>query len=116
MFFSNYYSVEKIMNFLTTSKKYSTSMKYTFFILLSHSRQHCSEVMALTWNDIDFQKGFINVNKAAAYSTEKKVHIKSTKNNTHRKVHINSETLAELKKMERITNAIIKNEKSIYEK
>ncbi|MBL3731665.1 site-specific integrase [Lysinibacillus sp. HST-98] len=121
VFFSNYYSIEEIMNFLAASKNYCTEKQHIFFLVLAHSGIRRGEAMALTWNDIDFQKRLIHVNKAAAYSTEKKLHIKDTKNYMHRKVRIDSETLGELQKWKasqerllKMKNQYVKNNREQY--
>lgn len=108
VFFSNHYNIEELMNFLTASKKYCSEMKHIFFLLLAHSGLRRGEAMALTWNDIDFEKRLIHVNKAAAYSTAKKLHIKETKNYMHRKVCIDSETMEYLQKWKASQERLLK--------
>lgn len=121
VFFSNHYNIEELMNFLATSKKYCTEKEHIFFLLLAHSGLRRGEAMALTWNDIDFQNRLIRVNKAAAYSTEKGLHIKDTKNYIHRKVPIDTDTLEELQKWKTsqkhalyTKNQYVKNDREQY--
>ena len=96
VFFSNYYELEDLMKFLSASKEYCPEKHHIFWLLLAHSGLRRGEAIALKWSDIDFETRLIRVNKAAAYSTEKKLHIKTTKNRINRKVRLNRDTLNEL--------------------
>lgn len=97
VFFSNYYNIEELMTFLSFTKKHFSKKIYTFFLLLSHSGLRRGEAFALRWSDIDFDKKVIHVNKSVAYSTEKKLHLKSTKNYESRIVPMAEDTMDELK-------------------
>ncbi|MBD8522743.1 tyrosine-type recombinase/integrase [Lysinibacillus fusiformis] len=97
VFFSNYYNIEELMKFLSYTKQHSPQKVYTFFLLLAHSGLRRGEAFALRWNDIDFEKRIIKVNKSVGYSSEKNLHLKSTKNHESRKVPIDKNTLEKLK-------------------
>lgn len=97
VFFSNYYNIDELMQFLAYTKKYCTKKVHTFFLLLAHSGLRRGEAFALKWSDIDFDKKVIRVNKSVAYSTEKKLHLKATKNHESRKVPVDQDTMDELK-------------------
>ena len=97
VFFSNYYNIEELMEFLSFTKKHCNQKIHTFFLLLAHSGLRRGEAFALRWSDINFNKKTISVNKSVAYSTEKKLHLKSTKNHESRKVPMDQDTMDELK-------------------
>ncbi|MBD8032920.1 tyrosine-type recombinase/integrase [Solibacillus merdavium] len=97
VFFANYYTLGELKEFLSFSKMHCPQMKNMFFVLLAHTGLRRGEAIALRWDDIDFDKKIIRVNKSAAYSNEKKLHIKETKNYLSRKVNIDDGTLSELK-------------------
>ena len=97
VFFSNYYNAEELMKFLSYTKQFCPLRIHTFFILLAHSGLRRGEAFALKWSDIDFEKKIIHVTKSVAYSTEKKLHLKSTKNHESRKVPMDQDTLDQLK-------------------
>lgn len=63
-----------------STKTLSTQFK-VFFILALFGGCRRGELIALTWSDIDFDNNTIDINKSAAY-VNKKVLIKSTKNNS----------------------------------
>lgn len=98
VFFSNYYTSDELKQFLSFSKIHCQPMKNTFFMLLAYTGLRRGEAIALRWEDIDFDKKLIRVNKSAAYSNEKKLHIKETKNYLTRKVNVDDETLEDLKR------------------
>ena len=121
VFFSNYYSIEDLMKFLTFSKTHCPALQHTFFSLLAHTGLRRGEAMAIHWDVIDFKNKLIRVNKAAAYSTENKLHIKTTKNRVARKVNIDEETFKELKEWKctqqlqlRMKNQHIKSDNQQY--
>ena len=75
----------------------------TFFIFLFYTGMRKGEVQALTWNDIDFEKNEIIVNKTLSVKVKKKLNnfdktpnfkVTSTKNNINRKIKM-SKTLRE---------------------
>ena len=66
-----------------------------FFYTLYYTGMRKSEIQALTWNDIDFNKNEIIVNKIISVKTTEKYKITSTKNNLNRKIKM-SKTLREV--------------------
>lgn len=63
-----------------------------FFYTLYYTGMRKSEIQALTWNDIDFNKNEIIVNKIISVKTSDKFKITSTKNNLNRRIKM-SKTL-----------------------
>lgn len=70
----------------------SDIMWKTLFILLYYTGMRKGEVLALTWEDIDFNKEIISVNKNLYSKIKGKVKITKTKNKQNRKVKM-SKTL-----------------------
>lgn len=66
-----------------------------FFYTLYYTGMRKSEIQALTWNDIDFNKSEIIVNKIISVKTKEKFKITSTKNNLNRKIKM-SKTLKDI--------------------
>lgn len=64
----------------------------TFFMFLYYTGMRKGEVIALTWNDIDFNNNLIIVNKTLYTKIKGKITTTSTKNNKNRKIKI-SKTL-----------------------
>lgn len=57
-----------------------------YFTVASYSGARRGELLALTWNDIDFNKSTININKAAARSKQDKVFIKPPKSESGNRI------------------------------
>lgn len=73
----------------------------TFFIFLFYTGMRKGEIQALTWNDIDFDKKEITVNKTLSIKTQEEYKITTTKNYINRKVKMSKiliEVLLEHKK------------------
>lgn len=87
--------VEKLIEILQTE-----CLKYQAIILLAlDSGCRRGELTGLTWNDIDFKKSTININKVTQYVTGYGIFEKSTKSDTsNRIVYITPTTLQVLKK------------------
>ena len=64
----------------------------TFFIFLYYTGMRKGEVQALNWNDINFDKNEITVNKKLSVKTKDHYKITSTKNYINRKIKM-SKTL-----------------------
>ncbi len=58
-----------------------------FFRLLAFSGSRKSELLALTWNDINFTRNEIRINKALARGKNSRLYIKTTKT---KKIHSNN--------------------------
>jgi len=84
-----YISLEEFNQFI---KVINEPLWNTFFYTLYYTGMRKSEIQALTWNDIDFNKSEIIVNKIISVKTSDKFKITSTKNNLNRKIKM-SKTL-----------------------
>lgn len=69
----------------------------TFFIFLYYTGMRKGEVQALNWNDIDFDKKLIIVNKTLSVKTKMTFKITSTKNNINRIIKMNTTLIETLK-------------------
>lgn len=66
----------------------------TFFIFAYYTGCRRGEIIALTWNDINFENNDISINKTLYEEIKRKTYITSTKNNLNRKIKM-SKTLRE---------------------
>lgn len=79
--------------------KYEKGLKdYVLFKTLAYTGLRIGELIALTWQDIDFIKGTINVNKTVSIGYHNKVIITDGKTeSSNRTVTLDKETIQELK-------------------
>ncbi len=75
----NFYTKEELIQFLNCAKDYGNYQAFTFFRLLAFSGSRKSELLALTWNDINFTRNEIRINKALARGKNSRLYIKTTK-------------------------------------
>lgn len=61
-----FYSKDELTKFLTIVEKNYDLQIYLTFRLLAYTGARISEILALTWNDIDFNESKININKTLA--------------------------------------------------
>lgn len=61
----NYYTKAELELFLQTAKDICTPKMYALFRLLAFSGARIGEVLALNWQDIDFEHSTIHINKTA---------------------------------------------------
>ena len=66
--FDDYYNKEELETFLNDCKASKSIKIFTFFRVLSYSGMRKEEILALTWEDIDFHKNTISINKALKLS------------------------------------------------
>lgn len=78
----------------------STNYKaFAFLFILSHTGLRKGELSALTWNNVDFDKGFLYIKKAVTRDTDNHLIIGKTKNvYSVRQVPIGERTIEVLKK------------------
>lgn len=95
------YSPEEVTELIQVLKK--ESLKYQAVILLAlDSGIRRGELTGLTWEDVDFNNGVINVNKVTQYTKERGIFEKETKTPTSdRKIYISNTTLNILKKFKK---------------
>lgn len=79
---------------------------FTFIWLLLHTGLRKGEMLALRWQDINYENHYINVRNAATRNLQNRLVIGPTKNkSSKRKVPVDQETLQILKRWERIARA-----------
>ncbi|MGE7185706.1 tyrosine-type recombinase/integrase [Peribacillus sp. NPDC006672] len=93
-----FYTKEELKYFFECLQQVEKPIWITFFRLLAFTGGRKGEILALTWDDIDFVSGTININKTLV-RIKGKHGIQSPKTNTsNRVIGIDLETLAILKK------------------
>lgn len=92
----NFYTREQLNEFLCCLKKENNPKIYTLFRLLAYSGMRKGEALALNWNDIDFKKDEIRINKAVSRGKDNKLYLKTTKTGTTRTIKMDKETMLTL--------------------
>lgn len=92
-----YYTREQLIEFLNAAKSFGKVKYHTFFRLLAYTGMRKGEAFALLWEDIDFNKNTININKAIGYSKKKGLYVKSTKTGDTRIISVDQQTMDILK-------------------
>lgn len=95
----NYYTRDELRKFLEYAEKHEKYKFYVLFRLLAFSGMRKSEALALTWNDINFDKSQITINKTLISTPKVEVSTPKTKN-SNRIVFIDKKTLSILKEWE----------------
>lgn len=93
----NFYTKEQLLKFLECMKQESNFKAYTLFSLLAYSGMRKGEALALIWEDIDFKKNEIRINKALARGKNNVLYIKPTKTGTSRTIKMDTATMSILK-------------------
>lgn len=89
----NYYTRDELRKFLEYAEKHEKYKVYVLFRLLAFSGMRKSEALALTWNDISFDKARITINKTLILTPKVEVSTPKTKN-SNRIVFIDKKTLS----------------------
>ena len=92
----NYYTRDELRKFLEYAEKHEKYKFYVLFRLLAFSGMRKSEALALTWNNINFDKAQITINKTLILTPQVEVSTPKTKN-SNRIVFIDKKTLSILK-------------------
>ena len=92
----NYYTRDELKTFLEYAEKHEKHKIYVLFRLLAFSGMRKSEALALTWNDIDFEKAQITINKTIILVSKVKVTTPKTKS-SNRTVFIDKKTVSILR-------------------
>ncbi|MGZ0086915.1 tyrosine-type recombinase/integrase [Caldibacillus thermoamylovorans] len=66
----HYWEKEHVQRFLKTIIETDKMVYYYFFKTLIYTGMRKGEAMALQWEDIDFEKGEISINKTLTYHLE----------------------------------------------
>lgn len=72
-------SVQEQKDFIERTKK---TANYNFFAFALQTGMRVSEILALTWDDVDFEQNTISVNKTLFRDTDKEIKIGSPKSKT----------------------------------
>lgn len=92
----NYYTRDELKTFLEYAEKHENYKIYVLFRLLAFSGMRKSEALALTWNDINFDKAQITINKTIILVSKVKVTTPKTKS-SNRTVFIDKKTVSILR-------------------
>lgn len=93
-----YYTKDELLHFLDITKTNYDTGTYMVFRLLAFTGARIGEVLALNWQDIDFNKGTVNINKTLAVGLDNKVIIQDPKTlDSNRVITIDPITLQELR-------------------
>lgn len=96
---NNFYSKPELNLFLNRSKASANPVFYPFFRLLAYSGIRSGEIMALTWNDLDFIENKLSISKTVVHDATRGVNLitnPKTKKST-RTIFLDEETMCALK-------------------
>lgn len=82
----NYYTKEELIAFLDHLEKSNNPKWYTMFRLLAFSGCRKGELLALTWEDLDFNKGTLNISKTLALGLDNRLLIQTPKTKKSKRV------------------------------
>ncbi|MEK3976225.1 site-specific integrase [Psychrobacillus sp. FSL K6-1267] len=89
----NFYTKEQLNKFLQCMEQESNFKAYALFRLLAYSGIRKGEALALNWDDINFSKNEIRINKALSKGKENKLLIGSTKTGVTLNLKMDSTTM-----------------------
>lgn len=90
------WSIDDVNLFLEVTK---SSKLYILYVLALSTGARRGELLALTWDDIDLDKGTVTISKSVKYSGISKLHVSTTKTeNSLRTINIPEKTIIELRK------------------
>lgn len=99
--FDDFYNKEELETFLKDCKAFKSTKVFTFFRVLAYSGMRKEEILALTWDDIDFKKNTISINKALKMGLNNRLYVDTTKTvNSIRTINMDSQTMHYLKEWE----------------
>lgn len=97
-----YYNNSELAEFLEIAQKEWEKTMYLIFRVLAYSGARISEVLALTWEDIDFKNNTISINKTLAKGIDRKIIVQEPKTQSSiRVIELDPETIALLKELQR---------------
>lgn len=96
--FENFYEREQLIKLLQSFEQQDNLMVYTIFHVLSYSGMRKGEVLALTWNDINFERSEIRINKAISHGKDCQLYLKTTKNGVVRTIKMDETSMSLLLK------------------
>lgn len=90
----NYYNMQQLEIFLNTIEKNERMKVYVLFRLLAFTGARKGEVLALTWDDINFKEKTIRFNKTLAKTEESTRHVQTPKTaQSKRVISVDDKTL-----------------------
>ena len=96
--FDDYYNKEELETFLNDCKASKSTKIFTFFRVLAYSGMRKEEILALTWEDIDFHKNTISINKALKMGLKNRLYVDTTQTaDSVRVLNMDSQTMNYLK-------------------
>lgn len=99
----NFYSKQQLEQFLKTAKAFMPFQIYAFFRLLAYSGMRKGEILALTWEDINFKEQNVRINKTVSSGLEYLEEITSPKSEASiRTIVMDEATLAILKQWQQM--------------
>ena len=101
--FDDYYNKEELETFLNDCKASKSIKIFTFFRVLSYSGMRKEEILALTWEDIDFHKNTISINKALKMGLKNRLYVDTTKTaDSVRVLNMDSQTMNYLREWKQV--------------
>lgn len=101
--FDDYYNKEELETFLNDCKACKPIKIFTFFRVLAYSGMRKEEILALTWNDIDFHKNTISINKALKMGLKNRLYVDITKTaDSVRVLNMDSQTMNYLREWKKV--------------
>lgn len=94
----NYWKKEEVKKFLAITKKELSLRDHTLFHLLIYTGARKGELLALKWDDINFETGFIRLTKTLFHNEGKFIFQTSKTKESKRLISLDTKTLSLLKK------------------
>lgn len=101
---------DELKHLLACAQEYFDPLWYTFFLLLAHTGLRRAESLALTWDDINFNKKTLTVNKALSKNIEGVYTVSYPKSKTsNRTISIDDILIMQLKTWKKLKDKDISN-------
>ncbi|MGE6833663.1 tyrosine-type recombinase/integrase [Priestia megaterium] len=94
----NYWKKDEVKRFLSITKEELSLRDYTLFHLLIYTGARKGELLALKWDDINFETGFIRLTKTLFHNEGKFIFQTSKTKESRRLISLDTKTLSLLKK------------------
>lgn len=90
----NFYTKEELNRLLSLMKEETNRKAYVTIHVLAFTGMRIGELTALTWDDIDFDKKEMTINKSIGRGVENNLYEKSTKTGVNRTISLDEETIS----------------------